>query len=644
MRNMNAGGNVRQDQSGQSKTDEKIHQMKDTEIERLERITSREEPAGRETPKTLQFPKSLIPCQFACPQKVNVPEMLQAAASADWAAAWQVFAAGAPLPFSTAYLCRGECRHACHLHETDSPVDVCLIERTAAESALNAELPDSEDTFDRTLRGHEWTGRSRLKEGLRLSEPDFARQNARFGLEPEARECACAMMDEPTRRVAVVGAVPAALSAAWHLARAGCEVTVFSSERATGGWLKTAVATLRLPLKALQKDIAGLRAAGVLFEDVAGITDPRALREQGYNVVLVAPETASAERRSALVRNCFRGLVDADAFVHAAGRQEVQLPQRITVIGTGFDAAHTARTASMHGCAEVRLMIHGSEHECSLNAAECRMLGEDGIRVMSCDLFRAAIRRTEKGFEISHPDAEEVVCAEMILLDRSVMPHTADGGETIMIGPAVPPTLALDVQGMLTDTPGVFAIDPERLSDNSIAEESALGARAAEIAREFLEGEKPGSSLISVWSCPGHKPQGASSPIQRGARSMRTTVNAPRSAAQEAARCRQCNTTAVIDHAKCTGCLACIEACPSGALYATDESGRPLAHPWRRKPVIHVDRHLCDTCGTCVKKCAAGAASLRKVVMRHAADTAENKEIDTPSPRMPSWMADTAEE
>lgn len=576
-------------------------------------------------PKSLQ--ESLIPCQFACPLQVNVPEMLHAAAAADWAAAWRVFETAVPLPFCTACLCRGECKSACHPDRDEPPVDICRIERTSAENAPESSLPEylnmltgQADFPQDGLRPISGPGENRFGLSAR-NEQEYAPYDGPRGLlEPEPRQSACAVMEEAATRVAVVGGSPAALAAAYHLAVQGYKATVFSSERSIGGWLQTAVAGLRLPLKALNRDMRRLRTLGVAFEELPALdsVNPGELREIGYDAVIVAPEMVDPARRSALVRVCFRGLVDADAFVQAARRTEMPLPGKIVVLGTGFDSAHVARLASARGCPQVTLAMHSSPYESPVSSAELHLARDEGVEIVHCDLLQADIRRKEGCLEVRLPQRENGISAEMILLDGSMMPHTADDGMTITLGPAIPPSLALDVESMLTDTPGVFAIDPIRLANHSIAEESALGRRAADAAREFLTGHKPPTPLVPVWKCGKQRPQGSNLPGKRKGSPMTTTAkNNNRSTTQEAARCTECNLSIIVDQEKCTGCLLCIEACPAGALYATDETGRLLTHPWRRKPVISVDRHLCEKCGTCIETCPHQAIALRTLVIRH---------------------------
>jgi NAD-dependent dihydropyrimidine dehydrogenase PreA subunit len=55
--------------------------------------------------------------------------------------------------------------------------------------------------------------------------------------------------------------------------------------------------------------------------------------------------------------------------------------------------------------------------------------------------------------------------------------------------------------------------------------------------------------------------------------------------------------TAAIDRDRCTGCGACVEACPDGAISIVDG-------------VAAVDPTLCAGCGCCISECATEALSL----------------------------------
>jgi len=56
-----------------------------------------------------------------------------------------------------------------------------------------------------------------------------------------------------------------------------------------------------------------------------------------------------------------------------------------------------------------------------------------------------------------------------------------------------------------------------------------------------------------------------------------------------------------VDRSRCTGCGACVEVCPQGAIKV-----------WGKVAVI--DRKLCSQCGSCVEVCPSGAIRAAELV------------------------------
>jgi ferredoxin len=104
-------------------------------------------------------------------------------------------------------------------------------------------------------------------------------------------ESACALPRKPAtgRTVAVIGAGPAGLSAAWHLARQGHAVTVVDRNPQPGGSLRT-VPSEQLPPEVLQAEIAQLEQLGIQFKPGAQLGNGLTLEglRRGFDVILLA--------------------------------------------------------------------------------------------------------------------------------------------------------------------------------------------------------------------------------------------------------------------------------------------------------------------------------------------------------------------
>jgi ferredoxin len=156
------------------------------------------------------------PCQDACPAGLDIPAMLRAVAAGDMAEATRVVHERIPLAAVLGRICSAPCEKACRRRLCDAPVAICLVKRRIGDTALDA--------------------------------------GAVVGME--------LMPTASGNRVAVVGAGPAGLSAAWFLRRFGHGVTIFEAESAPGGGLRHGCAPERLPLSVLDREIARLSAAG----------------------------------------------------------------------------------------------------------------------------------------------------------------------------------------------------------------------------------------------------------------------------------------------------------------------------------------------------------------------------------------------
>jgi len=156
------------------------------------------------------------PCRRGCPAHMNIPLMIRRIAAGDWTGAIETVRRDIAFPAVLGRICAAPCERACRRGAHDEPVAVCLLKRAAADAALTNPAP-----------------------------------------RPQPRK-------PPTgRRVAVVGAGPAGLSAAYYLLLEGHACTVFDERDEPGGGLRYGVPGERLPAAALEADIDAVRGLDV---------------------------------------------------------------------------------------------------------------------------------------------------------------------------------------------------------------------------------------------------------------------------------------------------------------------------------------------------------------------------------------------
>jgi len=155
------------------------------------------------------------PCQVACPAHMDIPGMNRLIAAGKLDEALEVVKHDIALPSVLGRICPAPCEGACHRKTVDEPVSICLLKRIVGDD----------------------------------------------GVEPDILE-----IKKTGKKVAVVGAGPAGLAAAYYLQLKGIQTTLFDKNEKAGGLLRTAIKDEILPKEVLDKEIEAILKTGVQFE------------------------------------------------------------------------------------------------------------------------------------------------------------------------------------------------------------------------------------------------------------------------------------------------------------------------------------------------------------------------------------------
>lgn len=158
------------------------------------------------------------PCEMACPARMNIPLMIRQIASGRLREAIATIKRDIALPAVLGRICPKPCEKVCRRSAFDEAVSICLLKRYAADADLESEEPY-----------------------LPACKPSTG------------------------RRVAVVGAGPAGLAAAYYLRQASFHCTVFDDHEEPGGMLQYGVPQQQLPRDVLRREIALIVKLGVEF-------------------------------------------------------------------------------------------------------------------------------------------------------------------------------------------------------------------------------------------------------------------------------------------------------------------------------------------------------------------------------------------
>ncbi|MEG1993889.1 MAG: putative selenate reductase subunit YgfK, partial [Oscillospiraceae bacterium] len=239
------------------------------------------------------------PCHESCPINQNIPEYVKLVGEHDYLGAMKVIAERNPMPFTTGTICPHTCQNHCTRNFYDESVAI-----------RDAKLKAATEGYDALIK--------------------------------EIKETAI----DKNFKVAVIGAGPAGLAAAYHLRRNGVDVTVFDSKKTMGGIVTNVIPEFRVENSQVEKDINLVKATGVKFE--LGV-DPNFsvadLKSKGFNYVFLAVGTwkhgdAKIAGNGVTVVNVLDFLAK---FNETKG--ENTIGKNVIVIGGGNSAMDAARAA-----------------------------------------------------------------------------------------------------------------------------------------------------------------------------------------------------------------------------------------------------------------------------------------------------------
>ncbi|MFZ4522429.1 MAG: 2Fe-2S iron-sulfur cluster-binding protein [Bacteroidales bacterium] len=193
------------------------------------------------------------PCRLSCPAFMDIPLMNRLIASGDFEKALRIAREEIALPLVLGYICPAPCEKACKRKPIDQAVSICLLKRSAAQYGdFNKIMPT--------------------------------------------------ISNESGKRVAIIGAGPAGLSAAFYLLKNGHGCVLFDQHEKAGGAMQYDIPDDRLPKEMLEAEIAVISRMGAEFSlgvKVTGESFPESIRP-GFDAVILAMGNGSAGWESVL--------------------------------------------------------------------------------------------------------------------------------------------------------------------------------------------------------------------------------------------------------------------------------------------------------------------------------------------------------
>jgi glutamate synthase (NADPH/NADH) small chain len=194
------------------------------------------------------------------------------------------------------------------------------------------------------------------------------------------------------KKVAVIGSGPAGLACAEQLVRKGHSVTVFEAKPSAGGLLIYGIPNFKLAKDVVRAVIGDMETAGVSFECDSQIGDGRTidgLFQEGYQAVFIGVGTG-IDATMKVPGIDLPGIHQATEFLIRAnvkpeylpeGMQgELQIGDRVAVVGGGDTASDCLRSAIRLGAKEVICLYRRTEAEMPGNAKDRKLAREEGAK------------------------------------------------------------------------------------------------------------------------------------------------------------------------------------------------------------------------------------------------------------------------
>jgi NADPH-dependent glutamate synthase beta subunit-like oxidoreductase len=487
------------------------------------------------------------PCKAGCPAENNVQGFVRLAAAGKYGEALQVLRETSPFPAVCGRVCDHPCESDCSRKEIDDPVSIRSVERFLADlEAKTSGLPAV-----RKIGGG--------------------------------------------RKVAVIGAGPAGLTAAYFLARDGYAVTVFEKLPIAGGMMAVGIPGYRLPREVLDREIRMIRALGVEIRtgvEVGKEITLEDLRKQGTEAFFLAIGTHECKRLGIEGEDLQEVYPGLDFLRDVNLGKEVRIGKRVAVIGGGNAAIDSVRTALRCGAKEAFLLYRRGLEEMPASLEEIQECRDEGIAIHTLTDPRRIVGEGGKvkavecvRMKLGEPDASgrrrpiPIAKSEFLIEVDAVIPAVGQGSDWACLGPECGCTLSewgtmkVNPLTLQTEDSDIFAGGDAVTGPATVAQAIGAGRRAAVSIDRHLRGlslmedrdRRPPTTPKPLVESFDPSPRAATQCIEprlrvEGFEEVRCILEEG-AAAQEAKRCLSCGT-------------GCIQACPYEAVFFDDEAGK----------------------------------------------------------------------
>ena len=500
-----------------------------------------------------------MPCRDRCPIHQDITSYGRLVNEGKFKEALEVILDKNPLPFMTGNICTHTCQSACTRNHYETDVQIRNNKLIAARGGYDTVLP---------------------------------------GLKQEGAV---------QKKVGVIGAGPAGISAAFFLARAGVEVHVYDKDAVAGGVVANVIPGFRIPAEEIQKDVNLAKQYGAQFHLGQEVNDIDAFRkENNFDAVILA---IGAHKEAPLVLekgeayNALHFLAD-----FKAQDGKLNLGKNVVVVGAGNTAMDVARAAKRNaGVENVYLVYRRTKRYMPADQEELEEAIEEGVN------FQELLA------PFTHENGK-LLCHRMVLsdVDASGRRSVKESDEVVEVPcDTVIASIGEKVDGAFYEKNGIAVTDKglpvlkKETNETSVSGVYAAGdgAFGASVIVKAIADAKLACEAILNKTIGTDRPSETTDEKIYG---KKGNLVEPEKGLNPDKRCLAC------DHI----CENCCDVCPNRANFAIKVPGVEMHQ------IIHVD-YMCNECGNCETFCPYNSAPYKeKFTLFHRAEEMEDSKND----------------
>ena len=500
-----------------------------------------------------------MPCRDRCPIHQDITSYGRLVNEGKFKEALEVILDKNPLPFMTGNICTHSCQSACTRNHYETDVQIRSNKLIAARGGYDTVLPE-------------------LKQEGAVQ-----------------------------KKVGVIGAGPAGISAAFFLARAGVEVHVYDKDAVAGGVVANVIPGFRIPAEEIQKDVNLAKQYGAQFHLGQEVNDIDAFRkENNFDAVILA---IGAHKEAPLVlekREAYNALHFLADFKAQDGK--LNLGKNVVVVGAGNTAMDVARAAKRNaGVENVYLVYRRTKRYMPADQEELEEAIEEGV------IFKELLA------PFTHENGK-LLCHRMVLsdVDASGRRSVKESEEVLEVPcDTVIASIGEKVDGAFYEKNGItvnekgLPVLKKETNETSVSGVYAAGdgAFGASVIVKAIANAKLACEAILNKTIGTDRPSETTDEKIYG---KKGNLQEPAKGLNPDKRCLAC------DHI----CENCCDVCPNRANFAIKVPGVEMHQ------IIHVD-YMCNECGNCETFCPYNSAPYKeKFTLFHRAEEMEDSTND----------------